>query len=181
MYDVRLGDDYWSMSLQDRVTASSKAREAAIYDMYYRDRSKGWFSQNAWNAFGRYVSDSVTRTADDVSTFITGQVNSPKIASAAIGASILGAIGFFTPFGAAVGAAGGAILGYNLAGPGRQNPLKLTRDDYEAIGFGSLRPTRKLVDTNAARTMRQATLSAMHNSVYSLRGAIGNEANLLHG
>lgn len=37
-----------------------------------------------------------------------------------------------------------------------------------------------VVDTRMAYTMRQASLQAMHNSAYSLRGAIGNEATLLH-
>lgn len=38
----------------------------------------------------------------------------------------------------------------------------------------------RVIDTRMAYTMRQASLHAMHNSAYSLRGALGNEANLLH-
>jgi len=37
-----------------------------------------------------------------------------------------------------------------------------------------------VVDTRMAYTMRQSSLQAMHNSAYSLRGAIGNEARILH-
>lgn len=37
-----------------------------------------------------------------------------------------------------------------------------------------------VVDTRMAYTMRQSALQAMHDSAYSLRGAIGNEARLLH-
>jgi hypothetical protein len=36
------------------------------------------------------------------------------------------------------------------------------------------------VDTRMAYTMRRAALQAMHDSAYSLRGAIGNEARLMH-
>jgi len=37
-----------------------------------------------------------------------------------------------------------------------------------------------VVDTRMAYTMRQAALHAMHDSAYSLRGAIGREARALH-
>lgn len=37
-----------------------------------------------------------------------------------------------------------------------------------------------MVDTRMAYTMRQSALQAMHNSAYSLRGAVGNEARMLH-
>lgn len=37
-----------------------------------------------------------------------------------------------------------------------------------------------VIDTRQAYTMRQAALHAMHDSAYSLRGAIGNEARMMH-
>lgn len=50
----------------------------------------------------------------------------------------------------------------------------------EQIGASKQEFASPLVDTRMAYTMRQAALNAMHNSAYSLRGAIGNEANLAH-
>jgi hypothetical protein len=52
----------------------------------------------------------------------------------------------------------------------------------EQLGAGGREPefAQPVVDTRMAYTMRRAALDAMHNSAYSLRGAIGNEANLAH-
>jgi hypothetical protein len=50
----------------------------------------------------------------------------------------------------------------------------------EKVGRGGPEFAGPWVDTRMAYTMRQAALQAMHDSAYSLRGAIGNEARLLH-
>lgn len=54
------------------------------------------------------------------------------------------------------------------------------RDTMDRIGMAIRAPNVKFVNSRAAMTMRQATLSAMHNSVWTLRGALGNEASMLH-
>lgn len=65
-------------------------------------------------------------------------------------------------------------------GNGDQYDIMPDRDTMDAIGASILSPNTRFVNTRAAQTMRQATLSAMHNSVYSLRGALGNEASMMH-
>jgi hypothetical protein len=50
----------------------------------------------------------------------------------------------------------------------------------ERLGEGGPDFAGPVVDTRMAYTMRRAALNALHNSAYSLRGAIGNEANLMH-
>lgn len=50
----------------------------------------------------------------------------------------------------------------------------------ERLGAGEHEFAGPVVDTRMAYTMRRAALNAMHNSAYTLRGAIGNEANLMH-
>ena len=50
----------------------------------------------------------------------------------------------------------------------------------EKLGAGGHEFAGPVVDTRMAYTMRRAALNAMHNSAYSLRGAIQNEANLAH-
>ena len=59
----------------------------------------------------------------------------------------------------------------------------MKREQIEAIGQSFMSPVNRytrFVDSRMASTMRQASLAAMHNSVYSLRGALGNEASMYH-
>ena len=90
----------------------------------------------------------------------------------------------FNPFlGGPIGAVGwtlgwGAILAPMEIGRGVVQGLRA----IERLGGAGPRPefAGPVVDTRMAYTMRQAALNAMHNSAYSLRAAIGNEAHLLH-
>lgn len=50
----------------------------------------------------------------------------------------------------------------------------------ERIGSPSPEFTAPMIDTQAARNMRQATLRAMHDSGFLLRSVLGREARLLH-
>jgi len=65
-------------------------------------------------------------------------------------------------------------------------PLEIGRTAVKAARFleklGQTGPeyAGPMVDSRMAYTMRQSALQAMHDSAYSLRGAIGNEARLLH-
>jgi hypothetical protein len=61
---------------------------------------------------------------------------------------------------------------------GRAIPKSLNL--LERLGRGQPEFAGPIVDTRMAYTMRQSALQAMHNSAYSLKGAIGNEARLLH-
>jgi len=48
------------------------------------------------------------------------------------------------------------------------------------LGGGRHEFSAPMLDTNAARSMRQASLRAIHDSGYMLRAVLGNEARLLH-
>lgn len=65
-------------------------------------------------------------------------------------------------------------------------PFEVGRGAVKTVRFleklGQSRPeyATPVVDTRQAYTMRQAALHAMHNTAYSIRSAIGNEARILH-
>jgi len=48
------------------------------------------------------------------------------------------------------------------------------------IGRGQHEFHAPMIDTSAARSMRQASLRAIHDSGYMTRAVIGNEARILH-
>jgi len=48
------------------------------------------------------------------------------------------------------------------------------------IGRGGHEFSAPMLDTNAARSMRQASLRAIHDSGYMLRAVIGSEAKIMH-
>lgn len=76
----------------------------------------------------------------------------------------------------------GWSLGWGMA----SLPMELTHGAVRALGtlerIGMSGPeyATPVVDTRMSYTMRQSALGAMHNSAYSLRSAIGNEARFLH-
>lgn len=86
---------------------------------------------------------------------------------------LLGPIG-----GAAWSAGWGAMLAPFEIGRAAVQGLKI----LERVGAAGPRSefAGPVADTRMSYTMRQSALNAMHNSAYSLRGAIGNEAHLMH-
>lgn len=97
------------------------------------------------------------------------------------GVVIAGAMSGFT-----MGMSNVAYFGWSGAWYGLSAPSEIGRATVKAAKFfqklGGGRPefATPMIDTRQAYTMRQASLQAMHDSAYSLRGAIGNEARLLH-
>lgn len=101
----------------------------------------------------------------------------------AFGGSALETIGItFNPF--LGGPIGGAM--YSLGWGAISAPFEAGRAAVktarflEKVGQSGPEYATPVVDTRLAYTMRQAALQAMHDSAYSLRGAIGRESTLLH-
>ena len=87
-------------------------------------------------------------------------------------------IATFGAFGAVWSAGWGAMLAPFEIGHAAVQGLKM----LERIGAAGPRSefAGPVADTRMSYTMRQSALNAMHNSAYSLRGAIQNEAHLMH-
>lgn len=77
-------------------------------------------------------------------------------------------------------------IAWNSAWGTLSMPFEVGRAAVKTARFleklGQSRPeyATPVVDTRMAYTMRQAALQTMHNSAYSIRSAIGNEARMLH-
>lgn len=185
MYDLRLDDPYWNLTRSARERLSKERRNRFFFEHLYSERRLGDLDSAAWGAFFRNIGDDISIGLMDVGEFFSTRTVNPNsaIQGGLVGGLVGGIVGGFMSagvVGAAVGAGVGAV-GFLLGAGIKQDKFALTREDYEVIGLNRMIPRRRIVDTYAAKTMRQATLSAMHNSVYSLRGAIGNEASLMHG
>lgn len=92
------------------------------------------------------------------------------------GSGILGTLWDITPVGMGWAASWGVASLPFEAGRAAVRGVGL----LERLGAGEPEFAQPVVDTRMAYTMRRAALDAMHNSAYTLRGAIGNEANLIH-
>lgn len=166
-------NDYWSLTAKQRADLAEYRRERFFYDRLYKDRERGFFSGEAWSAWGRQTEDWLTKEVSNLNRLKLGSpTGEGGLQRAAVGA-IVGTV-LMPGIGTVLGAAIGGALNVQWSGP--------TFEEVEAIGAAHrYGPRTRFVDTMAAKTMRQRTLSAMHNSVYALRGALGNEASLMHG
>ena len=196
MYGQGLNTDpYWDLTAKQREGVRSKRRSGFINERAYRHRADGFFAkdaftggspfalndrgfQEAWDqeighdvqyAYMNFKRTAAYRNLGSVSGAVGGAAVGLGAIGALIGAPItLGVVGL----GLAVGTMFGMDM-FKATGP--------SIEEIENVGFSLMgRPRNRFVNTRAAQTMRQASLSAMHNSVYSLRGALGNEASLLH-
>lgn len=96
---------------------------------------------------------------------------------------VLSIMGAATPLGAIFGPA--ASLGWAGAAAystGRELAAAIPSfaRGLARIGGGRHEFFAPMLDTNAARSMRQASLRAIHDSGYMLRAVIGQEARILH-
>lgn len=104
--------------------------------------------------------------ADNYTQARTGRSPVFKIGFAALMGGILGG-----PFGAiAAGGVTAGIVGGFRAMEALRGLTELSKPETAT----------QVVDTRAASTMRQASLKAMHDSMYNLRAILGNEASLIH-
>lgn len=168
----RVGDAYWTLTPKQRADMANFRKEQFFYDRLYKDREKGFFSGEAWSAWWQHTEDWIEEGLAPLgrTRLSGGSVGVGSVLGGIIGLA-LGPAG--VALGSALGAGIGGYLGAELVGP--------STEEVEAIGMARVfGPRTRLVDTQMAATMRQRTLSAMHNSVYSLRGALGNEASLMH-
>lgn len=85
-----------------------------------------------------------------------------------------------------VGTVGTFGVGWSLGWGLASLPLEMAHATVKGIGAlerlgrTEMEFASPVVDTQMAYTMRQAALAAMHNSAYSLRAVVGNEARFLH-
>lgn len=176
---------YWDMPAKQRLEMEKSRRDDFYYNQLYKDRDKGLFSAKAWTAYGRQWNDWGTGIGKDWQRLRPSGRGIASIGGGAVAGALVGAaIGSYVPIigtalGAVVGAAVGGYAGWTAGG----SPFKFvgpSKEAIEAIGIAATAPRTRMVNTRAAQTMRQATMAAMHNSVYALRGALGNEASLAH-
>lgn len=182
-----ISDPVWDMSDQQRYQIEKFRREIFFYDRLYRDRERGLFDQKAWTAWGRQQNDWFTGLKKDLGRI---QWNDPAksagltVAGTATGWVVGSALGsFLGPAGTTVGGWLGGAIGGTLAAVNSPwiKTVGLSKEESEAIGISLAAPRTRFVNSRASATMRQATLAAMHNSVYSLRGALQHESQLIHG
>lgn len=92
-------------------------------------------------------------------------------------------MGALVPGGSAIAAVGAAAwTGSAIYSTGKELAAAMPSmaKHLEQIGRGRHEFSSPMVDTNAARSMRQASLRAIHDSGYMLRSVIGAEARLMH-
>lgn len=169
-------NDYWNATMEQRMAFRASNRQAMLFNQLYRSSyEKGNFF-DTWGAnIQKDVFDPVQGAVRNLR-----RLQGPSIDSLRTGTDLtstlwrtgVAALAFTGPLGIAAFTAATIFGASKYTGP--------TDEEYESIAIRGRLGRPNFVNTAAAQTMRQATLSAMHNSVYSLRGALGNEASLLH-
>lgn len=169
-------DPYWDLTAKQRGEIREQRRAGFFEERLYPDRQKGWWTGGGLNTKGigqwwQHTGHDLQKIGMDLGRTRLGQAFQNTGAggiAAGIGLGIAAAVLFPISIPIAIG-----MDLFGTTGP--------SVEEIENIGLSLMnRPRQRFVNTKAAQTMRQATLSAMHNSVYSLRGAMGNEASMMH-